>query len=69
MANSTPAFEAVELTAPNGDKYTATTATEFTNLVYGQGYKPVQPKKNSPDAVAARTAEASGTEDKAAAKK
>ena len=69
MASSTPEFDPVELTAPNGAKHTATTATEYTNLVYGQGYKPVQPRKNSPEAVAARTAEASGTEDKAPAKK
>lgn len=63
-------FEPVKLTAPNGDEHTAHSAIEYTNLVFGQGYKPVQPRKNSPEAVAARTAEASGTDDaKAAAKK
>lgn len=66
MASSTPEFEPVELTAPNGAKHTATSAIEFNNLVFGLGYKPVQSRKNSPEAVAARTAEASGDGAKAA---
>lgn len=69
MARNTPAFEPVKLTAPNGAEHTATSATEYTNLVFGQGYKPVQPRKNSPEAVAQRTAEASGDDTKPAAKK
>jgi hypothetical protein len=58
VASSTPEFEPVKLTAPSGAEYTAHSATEYNNLVFGQGYKPVQPRKNSPEAVAARTAEA-----------
>lgn len=47
MASSTPEFEPVELTAPNGAKHTATTAVEFNNLVFGQGYKPVPAAEES----------------------
>lgn len=37
-------FKAVELVSPDGRSYTATTALEFNNLVYGHGYKQAETK-------------------------
>jgi hypothetical protein len=67
-------FEPVELTAPNGTAHTAHTAVEFNNLVYGQGYKPVQTSKTSTKGTPAddtKTADTAKTPDdaKAATKK
>ncbi|MBP2341123.1 hypothetical protein JOF41_007377 [Saccharothrix coeruleofusca] len=57
MANNDSGFEPVKLTDPNGNPYTATTAVEYHQLVFGSGYKPVHTRKDSPEAVAQRTTE------------